>query len=229
MFSLKIIWKSADSFFKVAVDLKDNSNFHVGSVSKYRNIIISNHSSVIDILILNNLFNCSKKLKYIYKKELRYIPIFGQIVYLVEFLKLSRNYKEDKQAINEFIERIKLIPIYLIMFVEGTRITNENKKESTKFCISKGITPFNNVLCPRYKGFELLTSKKVFNNVIDVTVIYDTIPSLIYFIFSPNKFNIQVFCKTYKINQVKDSKEFLMERFREKDELIGRILEKKYE
>lgn len=84
-------------------------------------LIISNHQSLFDILVLYSLLQDKIYYRWIIKKSLFYIPLFGTLISAAGYIKLDRKnrfkaYKTIKKAI-DYIKK----GISLIIFPEGTR------------------------------------------------------------------------------------------------------------
>jgi len=90
---------------------------------------------------------------------------------------VKRNWLQDKASLEAVFKRVKTErpPIWLVSFIEGTRITKKNHKESIAFAKSRNLPILNNLLLPRMKGFcatvQQLRDTHV-KNVYDLTLAY---------------------------------------------------------
>ncbi len=82
-------------------------------------VIISNHSSLVDIPILLSIFK--KDVRIIYKKELEKIPIFGQCLKISPFIGVERtDPRKSMESINLAVAELNN-GATIIIFPEGTR------------------------------------------------------------------------------------------------------------
>ena len=102
-------------------------------------LVVSNHQSWTDIFMLQTeLYDALPPLKFFTKRQLLYIPIFGQAMWALDFpyvRRMSRAQIEanpallevDRQAIRTACEKFKNHPTTAMDFLEGTRFTQENR------------------------------------------------------------------------------------------------------
>lgn len=86
-------------------------------------VIVSNHQSLLDILILFRLF---KHFKWVSKTEIFRVPVIGWIMTLNKYIKVKRG---DKKSILKMMETCKKVlksGISILMFPEGTRSVDGN-------------------------------------------------------------------------------------------------------
>lgn len=141
-------------------------------------LIMANHISYLDIIILINL--CAKHTsapKFFLKQELIWLPFVGLAAWAMDMpfmRRYSREYIEKhphkkgkdiettRQSCQKFIDR----PTSVINFVEGTRFT-EQKAQKRK-------SPFSHLLRPKAGGiaFTLASMGEQFSNLLDVTICY---------------------------------------------------------
>ncbi len=81
-------------------------------------VIVSNHQSQIDILILYRLFY---PFRWISKAEVFHLPFIGWNMLLNGYIKLKRGDKESVKQMMDQCERLLKKNISIIMFPEGTR------------------------------------------------------------------------------------------------------------
>lgn len=98
-------------------------------------LVIANHQSWVDILILQNIFNRKIPfLKFFLKQELIWVPLLGLAWWALDF-PFMRRYKKsylaknphlkgkDMEATQKACEKFKTKPVSIMNFVEGTRFT----------------------------------------------------------------------------------------------------------
>ncbi len=141
-------------------------------------LVISNHQSNLDIVILQKIFY--KKipfLKFFLKKELFWVPFLGLAWWALDFPFMKRYSKEylkknpdqkgkDIETAKKACEKFKMMPISIVNFLEGTRYEYTKAQNQN--------SPFNHLLKPKAGGigFVLSTMGNYLNNIIDVTIVY---------------------------------------------------------
>lgn len=141
-------------------------------------LVIANHQTWSDILILQTVFNRRIPfLKFFIKQELIWFPLLGMAWWALDmpFMKrYSKSYLakhpekrgDDLKATREACRKFSATPTSVINFVEGTRFSLEKKER-------RGST-YNNLLPPRAGGIALALSSmgSMFDAILDVTVVY---------------------------------------------------------
>jgi 1-acyl-sn-glycerol-3-phosphate acyltransferase len=150
-------------------------------------LVLSNHQSWVDILVLQKTLN--KKipmLKFFLKKELIWVPFLGLAWWALDFPFMKRYPKDflarhphlkgkDLASTKKACQKFKYIPVSIMNFVEGTRYTPQKAKHSA----------FSHLLTPKAGGiaFVLGSMGEYLNKIIDVTIVYpDKVPSFWSFI-----------------------------------------------
>jgi lysophosphatidic acid acyltransferase / lysophosphatidylinositol acyltransferase len=226
-----VLWRIFDRIFRLTFEiegencLKDNEYY----------LVVSNHIGASDFMLLSNLFdakNTMKDLKYLIKSELKYFLVFYQIVDLLKFISIDRNFEKDEKNIssrlNELIKHE--IPANIVIYPEGSRLTDETLKSSIDFCRKKGLPTFTNVLCPRFGGFVLLCESlrnSHIKNVADITFTYinGKAPSLWKVLFTSVRGKIRYDIKIHTLDKIADPRKWLLDSFERKNMLIGRFKE----
>lgn len=146
----------------------------------------------------------------------------------MDFLVINRSFEKDKQNIERYFESLMKLhtPFWFVIYCEGHRITEERIIESQKFCSERGIKPYTNVLCPRYKGFDLIVKSikdSHIKKLLDLTF-YCTRgagPSLCEIFFSGEVFEYKNDFRIIDIEDIQEPVAFLEQAFRRKDGIIG--------
>lgn len=141
-------------------------------------LVISNHQSWTDILVLQRVFHGKIPfLKFFLKRELIYVPLLGLAWWALDFpfmkrysqhfLKKNPHLKgKDIETTKKACEKFKHKPVSVMNFIEGTRFTEEkhNKQNS----------PFQRLLKPKAGGigFVLQAMKGNLSKVVNVTIYY---------------------------------------------------------
>jgi len=135
-------------------------------------LVSSNHSSWVDILVLQKIFNGRiPMLKFFLKQELIWVPVIGLAWWALDFPFLKRGRggasgQVDLESTRRACERFKLIPTSVISFVEGTRFTRAKHHAQR--------SPYVHLLKPKSGGMAiaLVTMGRQFNALLDVTIVY---------------------------------------------------------
>ncbi len=121
-------------------------------------VVLCNHGSWSDFYLIQSLARRSGMLgrcRYFVKKSLAYVPFLGPAFLAVRMVMVSRNWTRDQTTLEQTFGGIKRYryPIWLISFVEGTRMTPKKLVKSNEDARSRGGKPLAHVLQPRTKGF----------------------------------------------------------------------------
>ncbi|PIE62962.1 MAG: acyltransferase [Desulfobacter postgatei] len=141
-------------------------------------LVISNHQSWVDILVLHKIFNRKiPMLKFFLKKELIWIPFLGIAWWALDFpfmKRYSKKYLEanphlkgkDLESTRKACEKFKHTPVSVMNFVEGTRFTPEKHERQN--------SPFERLLLPKAGGigFVLGSMGEYLHNIINVAIAY---------------------------------------------------------
>lgn len=132
-------------------------------------LLIANHRSWVDILVLQKVFNRKTPfLKFFLKKELFWVPFLGLAWWALDypFLARSATASKDLEAIQKAAEKFKLLPVTVMNFVEGTRFTAEKHEKQR--------SPYTHLLKPKVGGMTFLLSSmgEEIHSILDVTIAY---------------------------------------------------------
>ena len=142
-------------------------------------LVISNHQSWADIVVLQSAFFARiPRLKFFTKRQLIWMPGVGLAMWLLGFpyvYRLTREQLEthpewrgrDREATLQQCGRFLERPVTALIFVEGTRLT-EAKRRNTQ-------SPYRNLLKPRPGGMQyvLESLENKVQKVLDVTIQYE--------------------------------------------------------
>lgn len=142
-------------------------------------LLISNHQSWIDILVLGKIFQGkTPPLKFFMKKELLWqLPLAGIACYAMGYPFMSRHSHaeikknpslkgKDVETTKKACEKLRHLPTTLINFSEGTRFT-EAKKQNQH-------SPFQNLLKPRAGGAAVVLQElhDAMDGILNVVITY---------------------------------------------------------
>lgn len=143
-----------------------------------RYLVLCNHQSWVDILVLQRCFNRRLPLlRFFLKSELIWVPFLGVAWWALDFPFMRRHSKakitrrpalkgSDLENARRATEKFREIPVAMMNFPEGTRFTPE-KREKTK-------SPYRHLLPPRIGGTGqvLYALGDRLDALIDVTIVY---------------------------------------------------------
>lgn len=141
-------------------------------------LLLSNHQSWVDILVLIRVFFRSvPPYKFFIKKELLWLPMMGVAFWALDFpvmKRYSRDFVEknphlkgqDLEATRRACDKFKTQPVTIMNFVEGTRFTAAKHQKQQ--------SPYKHLLKPRAGGTALVlyAMGEVLEQILDVTIIY---------------------------------------------------------
>ncbi|GAA5218671.1 acyltransferase [Corallincola platygyrae] len=141
-------------------------------------LVMANHQSWVDILVLQRIFNHRIPfLKFFLKRELIWVPFLGLAWWALEFpfmRRYSRAFLEkhpqlkgkDIEATRKACEKFRFKPTSIMNFVEGTRFTDGKH--------AKQQSPYPHLLKPKAGGiaFVLSAMGTQLHKLVDVTIHY---------------------------------------------------------
>jgi 1-acyl-sn-glycerol-3-phosphate acyltransferase len=141
-------------------------------------MVLSNHQSWVDILVLQRVFYRKIPfLKFFIKKELIWVPLLGLAWWALDFPFMKRYSKaflekhphlrgKDLETTRRACEKFKSIPVSVMNFVEGTRFSRiKHRKQGS---------PHTNLLRPKAGGmaFVFQAMGEQLHSIVDVTIAY---------------------------------------------------------
>lgn len=148
-------------------------------------LVVSNHRSWVDILVLQAVFNRRIPfLKFFLKQQLIWVPFLGVAWWALDFpfmRRYSPAYLEkhpehrgkDLEVTRRACGKFRVIPTSVMNFVEGTRYTPRKHAALD--------SPYRNLLPPRPGGVSFVLSAMggTLHSMLDVTIVYTSgTPSL---------------------------------------------------
>ncbi len=121
-------------------------------------IVFCNHQSMSDIVVLVCLARRARMvpfMKWLVKDVVKYVPGVGWGMLFLDCVFLKRNWADDERNITKTFSRIvdNKLPVWLVSFPEGTRITPQKLASAQAFAEKRGLPPTAAVILPRPKGF----------------------------------------------------------------------------
>ncbi|XP_065889508.1 1-acyl-sn-glycerol-3-phosphate acyltransferase gamma-like [Dysidea avara] len=204
-------------------------------IKKYQNsehaICVLNHRGDLDWMIGWVMIERAGMLggaKAFLKDSTKYLPVVGWSFWLMEFPMLKRNWEHDEQCLSTASARLADYPIKMLMciFPEGSRFTVEKHEASKQFCKERGLQPLKHHLYPRTKGFSYAVKNMDYvGAVYDVTFGFKEGEPSILGVMNAEPCQVDMLIRRIDIKDVptsneKESSKWLVDIFREKDDLV---------
>jgi 1-acyl-sn-glycerol-3-phosphate acyltransferase len=141
-------------------------------------LVIANHRSWSDILILQTVFvGKIPFLKFFLKEQLKWVPLLGICWWGLDFPFMKRYTKsqikknpklkgKDIETTKKSCEKFKTKPVSIMNFVEGTRFSESKHKRQN--------SPFEHLLKPKAGGigYVMTIMGEQMHKIVDVTLVY---------------------------------------------------------
>jgi 1-acyl-sn-glycerol-3-phosphate acyltransferase len=141
-------------------------------------LVLANHQSWVDILVLQKIFNRKIPfIKFFIKKELIWVPFLGLAWWALDFPFMKRysgayvkkhpeKRGKDLEITKKACGKFTTIPVSVMNFVEGTRFKTEKHQAQQ--------SPYKNLLKPKAGGtaFVLSALEDRLSKILNVTIVY---------------------------------------------------------
>ena len=138
-----------------------------------RYLVICNHQSWADIIILQNTFRgILPPLKFFTKSQLIWIPLLGVAMWLLGFPYVRRGGAGDRAAMAESCAGFRNQPVSVLNFLEGTRFTAAKHANAA--------SPYTHLLPAKIGGMAFVLGElgTLMHQVVDVSISYpEGVPS----------------------------------------------------
>ncbi len=194
-------------------------------------IVVANHQQMPDIVMLMAYARTRDRLgdlKWFVKYPIKFVPGIGWGMVFLDCLFVRRSWSDDRASIEATFGRIvgDKVPLWLISFVEGTRLRPHKLEAARQFAASRDMTPPEHVLIPRTKGFAATVAglRGHVEAIYDVTIGYvDGVPTLWQYIKGYVRVT-HLHVRRFPIAEVPTDDDeisaWLLARFRDKDALL---------
>ena len=194
---LPVLWTSTLSFI-----MRMNSRHKIHFIgdpqlfsTKKWYILVANHVSWLDILILGYTFNHKIPIiKFFMKKELLWsLPIAGVSCWILGYPFMSKHSRKairknpklkraDIESAKKACEKFMKYPTTVMNFVEGSRFTNAKRERQG--------SPFKHLLKPSAGGVAIVLNelKDYISGIVNVTLQYDPHATMSFWKFACNDF-----------------------------------------
>ena len=181
LFQIPSLWSES---IRWVMWLTTPTKWHVSGLEhlskKHSYLLIANHQGFLDTLVLQKVLDgLIPQLRYFMKKQLLWLPLIGQICWLMGYPFIERHTKtylkkhpkqryKNLETIRKTCERFRGKPITLINYVEGTRITREKHRQQQ--------SPYKHLLRPKATGIAhvLEAMPEQINTILNVTIVYSS-------------------------------------------------------
>jgi len=163
------------------------------------------------------------------KDMLKWLPVIGWSSFLSEDVYLARQWETDKDRVAKSLKQIESFPspVWLFLFPEGTRLTPEKLLASQEFSRSRNLPILEHHLMPRSRGFSFTLSQTGnIPTLIDMTVVPGSGPPLsLESLLCGRQTQASIFVRKFNMADLprgeKDAGEWLINLFKEKDQIIS--------
>lgn len=238
-----VLWCGCNSLY---IDLTQDINWQISGLENLKRkdwyLLVANHQSWLDIVILQRLFNRKiPSIKFFIKDQLKWVPLLGfswwamgcpfMKRYSKEFLaKNPHKQGKDLHATRKAMEVFKCNPATIMNFVEGTRFTAQKQQTQD--------SPYQHLLKPKAGGISFVISamSSQIKQLLDITIVYpserpslwdflcrrmDTIKIHVRPITIPSEFHSENLTNNEQSQHA--FREWLNERWLEKDNIIKQL------
>ncbi|QDW67594.1 acyltransferase [Luteimonas granuli] len=164
------------------IDGLTSTRFHVGGdeglLPDGHYLVLANHQSWVDILVLQKVFNRRiPLLRFFLKRQLFWVPVLGLAWWALDFPFMGRYThrqvaknpelgRRDMEATRRACAKFRDMPVSMMNFVEGTRFTPEKHAAQA--------SPFRHLLKPRAGGVAFVVDAmgEGLHALLDVTIAY---------------------------------------------------------
>lgn len=132
-------------------------------------LLIANHQSMVDIVVLQTVFHRrTPLLKFFIKQELLWVPFLGLAWWALDFpfMKRTGSTERDLATARKACDKFMQHPVTVMNFVEGTRFTQRKREQ-------RG-SPHRNLLKPKGGGVAVVLTcmGARIQGILDVTIAY---------------------------------------------------------
>ena len=194
-------------------------------------VVVANHQQMPDIPAIMKFAKTKDRLgdlKFFVKKQLKWVPGMGWGMQFLDCLYIDRDWMADRETIRKTFSRLvnDRVPVYLVSFVEGTRLTAPKLAAAQEYARTHGLRTPVHTLVPRTKGFAATIEglRGTVDAVYDLTIAYENaVPTLWQYMKGLVR-RIHVHVQRFPIADLPDSaddlRQWLHDRWREKDEFL---------
>ncbi|KAL7607139.1 hypothetical protein Lser_V15G18775 [Lactuca serriola] len=200
---------------------------------KERVLVIANHRTEVDWMYLWDLALRKGSLgciRYVLKRSLMKLPIFGWGFHVFEFISVERKWEVDESIMHKMLSTFTdpLDPLWLAVFPEGTDFTEQKSINGQRFAVENGLPVLKNVLLPKTRGFHACVEilRGSLDAVYDVTIAYkNRCPTFTDNVFGVEPSEVHLHVRRIPLDQIPSSETecntWLLNTFQLKDQLLS--------
>lgn len=199
-------------------------------------IVVANHRDYSDIVMLLCLGARKGRLgdmKWFVKDVLKYLPGVGWGMLFLDCIFVKRAWTADRAAIEKVFAKVKRnnISIWLMSFLEGTRLTPRKLASSQRYMASLKLAPTSHVMVPRTKGFvaSVRGLGSHLQAIYDVTIAHEGPVLKLWELVKGNPRRVHLHVRRFSVQELplKDSAlaEWAIQLFAEKERLLAQFHE----
>ena len=162
----------------------------------HRLVLMANHQLYTDWMYLWWVAYTNKmhgRIYIILKESIKYIPVLGTGMMMYGFIFLSRKWATDKERFQYRLKKLStrheaavsasnpkgLNPMWLLIFPEGTNLSNNGRVASAKWAAKNNLPDLRHALLPRSTGLSycLQELRDTVDFMYDCTVAYEGVPA----------------------------------------------------
>ena len=195
-------------------------------------VVFANHQQMTDIILLLSLARSRDRLgdiKWFVKHPIKFVPGVGWGMVFLDAVFVKRDWAADRQSIAKTFAHLtdNHVPLWLILFPEGTRFAPHKLGRSHSYALEHGLHAPDHTLLPRVKGFvaSMHGLRQHADAVYDVTIIYKNgVPTLWQYLRGFVD-SAELHVRRYPMSELPQDdavlSKWLYERFADKDRLLG--------
>jgi 1-acyl-sn-glycerol-3-phosphate acyltransferase len=194
-------------------------------------LVFANHQQMPDIIAIMTLAQRKKRLgdmKWFVKHPLKYVPGIGWGMQFLDCIFVKRDWMADRRNIMRTFAKFREenIPIWLITFVEGTRLTEAKLHKSQELSVRRSLERLDHVMVPRTRGFAAALEglEGHLHAVYDITIGYEKGLPRLHHVFRGKVKRVHIDVRRFPLSSLPKSDEeragWLQKRFVRKDALM---------
>lgn len=199
-------------------------------------LLLPNHQTMADVMVLLCFgWRCGRlgDTKFFVKDIVKWVPGVGWGMKLLDCVYVKRDWARDRAGIAKLFAKYRdeNIPLFLVSFLEGTRIRPSKLAAAQAFAQERDLHVPQHTLVPRTKGFvaSMTGLYDYLDAVYDITIAYpDFTPTLVE-CFAAKVKRIDVHVKRYPIDAFTldeaELEAWVFERFVAKDRMLADFAE----
>ncbi len=199
-------------------------------------LLIPNHQTMTDVMVLLCFaWRCGRlgDMKYFVKDVVKWVPGVGWGMKFLDCVYVKRDWAKDRASIERLFAKYRRedIPVFLVSFLEGTRLTEKKLAQARAFAEERGLFVPSHTLVPRTKGFvaTMLGLRDHLDAVYDITIAYPDFTPTLPDCFGAKVARIDIHVQRYAIADLPTDEaelsDWVFDRFVEKDERLAGFAE----